>query len=226
MSPDAIRRHSKALDAELISDPDARARAEARNGLRQFDLGVQIVEDALAKGPDYRLRPSTLLALHRTALEGINAFAGNFRPAGVEIQGSKHTPPSAYLVPELVEDMCEYVNANWSTSTPVHLAAYIMWRLNWIHPFVDGNGRTSRVLSYVVLCIRLGFRLPGVMTIPEQIERDRNPYFRALDEADEACKQGAIDVTAMEAVIESLLAKQLTNVYEMASGKSSQVERA
>jgi Fic family protein len=219
MCPDASRRHSRALDADLISDPEERARAEARNGLRQFDLGVEIVGDALAKGGDYRLRPSAVLALHRVALEGISAFAGNFRPAGIEIQGSKHTPPGAHLVPELVEDMCDYVNGNWSTSSPVHLAAYVMWRLNWIHPFVDGNGRTSRVLSYVLLCIRLGYRLPGTMTIPEQIERDRNPYFRALDDADEACKRGQLDVSAMVSVIESLLAKQLTKMYELAAGK-------
>jgi hypothetical protein len=59
------------------------------------------------------------------------------------------------------------------------------------------------------------------MTIPEQIEKDRNPYFRALDEADAAYKKGRIDVSTMETVIESLLAKQLTNVYELASGKSA-----
>jgi Fic family protein len=122
-------------------------------------------------------------------------------------------------VPELVEDMCDYVNEKWSDSTPNHLAAYLMWRLNWIHPFVDGNGRTSRVLSYVVLCIRLGFRLPGLLTIPEQIERDRDPYFRALDAADAAYKLGKVDVSVMETVIEGLLAKQLTNVFEMAGGK-------
>lgn len=219
MCQDENRRHSKALDADLIRDPEERARAEARNGLRQFDLGISIVEDALAKGGDYRLRPSVVLALHRIALEGVSAFAGNFRPAGIEIQGSKHTPPGAHLVPEFVEDMCDYVNGNWSISSPVHLAAYVMWRLNWIHPFVDGNGRTSRVLSYVLLCIRLGYRLPGTMTIPEQIERDRNPYFRALDDADEACKAGRLDVSAMESVVESLLAKQLMNVYELAAGK-------
>ncbi len=128
------------------------------------------------------------------------------------------------MVPELVEDMCDYVNANWAARSPVHLAAYLMWRLNWIHPFVDGNGRTSRVLSYVVLCIRLGFRLPGTKTIPEQIERDRQPYFHALDQADAACREGAVDVSAMEGVIESLLARQLTNVYELASGKSPQTD--
>ena len=219
MSPAESRRHSKALDANLIADPDERARAEVRNGLRQFDLGMEIVADALSKEPPYRLRPSALLALHRVALEGISTYAGNYRPAGIEIQGSKHTPPDAHLVPELVEDMCDYVNENWAASKPVHLAAYLMWRLNWIHPFVDGNGRTSRVISYVTLCVRLGFRLPGTMTIPEQIERDRNPYFRALDQADAACKSGRIDVSAMETVIESLLAKQLTNIYELASGR-------
>jgi Fic family protein len=221
MSPEENRRHSKALEADLIPDPDERARAEARNGLRQFDLGMEIVADALEKGTNFRLRPSAVLALHRTALEGISAYAGNFRPAGIEIQGSKHTPPGAHLVPELVEDMCDYVNERWQEASPVHLAAYLMWRLNWIHPFVDGNGRTSRVISYVVLCIRLGYRLPGAMTIPEQIEGDRNPYFRALDHADEACKRGQLDVSAMEEVIGGLLAKQLTNVYELAAGKAA-----
>jgi Fic family protein len=221
MSPDESRRHSRALDANLIADPDERARAEVRNGLRQFDLGVEIVADALSKGTHYRLRPSTLLALHRVALEGISTYAGNYRPAGIEIQGSKHSPPGAHLVPELVEEMCDYVNENWASATPVHLAAYLMWRLNWIHPFVDGNGRTSRIVSYVILCVRLGFRLPGTMTIPEQIEKDRNPYFRGLDEADAAYKKGKVDVSAMEEVIEGLLAKQLTNVYELAAGKTA-----
>jgi hypothetical protein len=59
------------------------------------------------------------------------------------------------------------------------------------------------------------------MKIPEQIERDRNPYFRALDAADAAHKLGKADVSAMEAVIESLLAKQLTNLFELAVGKAA-----
>jgi Fic family protein len=69
-------------------------------------------------------------------------------------------------------------------STPIHLAAYLMWRLNWIHPFADGNGRTSRIISYVVLSIRAGAILPGTPTIPDQIVDNRKPYFDALDAAD------------------------------------------
>lgn len=215
------RRHSKALEADLIRNPQEKAKAEARNGLRQFDLGMSIVEDALAKD-HFRLRPSILLSLHRAALEGINAYAGNYRPGGVEIKGSEHEPVGAHLVPELVEDMCEYVNDQWNNATAIHLAAFLMWRLNWIHPFADGNGRTSRVISYVILCIKLGFVLPGLRTIPEQIESDRNAYFEALDAADAAFADDKIDVSKMENLLESLLATQLTSIYERASGKKVQ----
>jgi Fic family protein len=215
------RRHSEALEANLIQDPKENAKAEARNGLRQFDLGMSIIEDALAKD-HFRLRPSILLSLHRTALEGISAYAGNYRPGGVEIKGSEHEPVGAHLVPELVEDMCEYVNDQWDEVTAIHLAAYLMWRLNWIHPFADGNGRTSRVISYVMLCIKLGFVLPGLKTIPEQIEKDRNAYFEALDAADTAYEDDKIDVSKMETLLESLLAAQLTTLFERASGKQIQ----
>jgi Fic family protein len=99
------------------------------------------------------------------------------------------------------------------------LGAYIMWRLNWIHPFADGNGRTSRILSYVVLSIRAGALLPGTPTIPDQIVENRNPYFDALDAADSEWKEGHIDLTKMEEFLAALLARQLAGFYETAGGK-------
>jgi Fic family protein len=161
-----------------------------------------------------------MLSLHREALAGISMFAGNFRPAGVAIEGSKHKPPGAHLVPELVEEMCDYVNDHWESSSAIHLGAYLMWRLNWIHPFADGNGRTSRILSYVILSIRSGFILPGTPTIPDQIVENRAAYFDALDAADLAyAKSKTIDVTGMEELIAGLLARQLAGFYEAVGGK-------
>ncbi len=212
------RRDSRALEPELISDPQKKAEAEARNGLRQYDAGIRAAQTALERQP-FRLRLSLILALHREALAGISVFAGNFRPAGVKIEGSKHEPPGAHLVPELVEELCEYVNDHWEGSTPIHLGAYTMWRLNWIHPFADGNGRTSRILSYVVLSIRAGFVLPGTPTIPDQIVDNRAPYFDALDAADDAWAKGVIDVSKMEELIGALLAKQLAAFYQSVGGK-------
>ena len=219
MSDSSEQRHSRAREATLIADPQLRAEAEARNGLRQYDLAVKIIREALERGA-FRLRVSLLLSLHREALIGISAFAGNFRPAGVAIEGSKHQPVGAHLVPELVEDMCDYVNEHWAENSAIHLAAYVMWRLNWIHPFADGNGRTSRILSYAVLCVHVGSLLPGTPTIPDQIVANRRPYFDALDAADEAWKQGHADVSRMETLLESLLAVQLTKAFEKAGGRT------
>lgn len=216
--PTNEKRDSKALEPELIADPQARAEAEARNGLRQYDAGIQSIQTALER-QTFKLRPSLVLALHREALSGVSMFAGNFRPAGVQIQGSKHEPVGAHLVPELVEDMCDYVNSHWKQSTPIHLGAYVMWRLNWIHPFADGNGRTSRITSYVVLSIRAGAVLPGTPTIPDQIVGNRTPYFEALDAADAAWKAGRIDVSKMEELLGTLLARQLANFYKSVGGK-------
>lgn len=212
------RRDSRALEPELITDPQEKAAAEARNGFRQYDAAVGTIQAALERG-SFKLRPSLILALQREALAGISSYAGNYRPGGVSIEGSQHEPVGAHLVPELVEDMCDYVNDHWYETTPIHLAAYLMWRLNWIHPFADGNGRTSRIVSYVVLSIRAGSLLPGTPTIPDQIVDNRKPYFDALDAADAAFRDGRIDVTKMEDLLASLLANQLAEFYKSAGGK-------
>jgi len=215
MSPEEDR-HSRALEIELITDPVERARREARNGLRQFDEVVEQIAYWLQPGRPFRFRPSLILSLHRRALEGISSFAGVWRPAGIEIGGSRHVPPPAHLVPELVEGMCDYVNKHWNSSA-IHLCAYALWRMNWIHPFVDGNGRTARAVSYLILCIRLGYRLPGTRTIPEQIAQNKTPYYTALERADSHDKEKRLNLSEMEALLESLLAAQLVSVLKDAS---------
>jgi len=114
--------------------------------------------------------------------------------------------------------MCEYVNLGWNKPA-IHLSAYLMWRINWIHPFFGGNGRTSRAVGYLILCARLGFALPGVPTIPDLIEADREPYYRALQQADEAWDSGSLDIGEMESLMSSILAKQLLAIHKEASGK-------
>lgn len=211
-------RKSKAASPELISDPQERAKREVDNGLRQFDAVVHTIDRFIAEGRPFRLRPSTILGLHRIALDGISSFAGNFRPSTVTIGGSRHQPPGAHLVPELVEELCDYVNEHWEKATPFHLAAYVMWRINWIPPFDDGNGRTSRAVSYPVLCMRLRSRLPGLRTVPDLISENKAPYYAALESADTAFANGAVDVSELEKLLEELLAAQFLSIIEAAKG--------
>ena len=207
-------RHSHADDAELIVDPDLRALQEVQNGLKQFQFVVDMIHNFLDPERPFRFRPSHLLGLQRVALKGLSGYAGNWRPGKVEIQGSRHAPPDESRIPELIEDLCDYVNDSWTKKSPLHLASYVMWKLNWIHPFTDGNGRTSRAASYLVLCLRLGYLLPGKLTIPEQIAADKKPYYDALEAADTAWALGVIDLTAMKNLLGQMLAAQLVAVHE------------
>lgn len=214
------------VPAGPVLSPGDIALLEARNGLRQFNRVVQLIDAAIApSAPVFRLRPSTIMGLNRFAVDGLMVAPGSYRLVPVTISGSKHQPPPWEEVPEHVEDMCDYVGSHWESS-PVHLSAYLLWRLNWIHPFRDGNGRTSRAVSYLTMCARLGMRLPGTKTIPERISGNKPPYYDALDQADAAWKDMRVDVVAMEKLLADHLAAQLIEIHNAATNAPSSASSA
>ncbi len=213
-------RHSHAEDAQLLSDPDEIARREAENGLRQFNLALQFVRSYVKdKDRPFKLRTGPILQLHKATLDGLHRLAGTYRNTPVTIVGSRHQPPEAAFVADEVQSMCEYVNDNWAAKSAAHLAAYVLWKMNWIHPFADGNGRTARAVSYVVFSVKLDSLLPGTPTIPEQIADDKQPYYKALELADIAWASDRIDVSALETLLSNMLAVQLLNATKEASGE-------
>lgn len=211
-------RHSKALQSPIITDPEEVANKEAANALLQIDLVNRMIDTACdPERQPFRLVTSAILQIHGQTLEGLDVFAGAFRAGPVKIGKSKHKPPASHLVPGLVQVMCDYVNENWEDQSAIYLSAYVLWRMNWIHPFTDGNGRTARAVSNLVLCGRLGGRLPGTNTIPEQIAADRRPYYDALEAADETENGGQLDLSEMESLLTGLLATQLMSIHKAAS---------
>src|SRR6266404_436512 len=87
--------------------------------------------------------------------------------------------------------------------------------------FDDGNGRTARAASYLVLCVKLGYRLPGKKSLVDLIVGNKPPYWAALEAADAAwADNGRIDVSALEDLLENLLGAQLVSVLEDAKGQS------
>lgn len=214
-------RHSQADAPNVLEDEQARAKKEAANGLLQAERVRQIIPDVL-DGRPFKLRPSIILGLNHCAIEGLDPFAGAFRNTKVIISKSHHQPPEHYLVAELVDDLCDYVNETWETATSVHLAAMIMWRMNWIHPFTDGNGRTSRAVSYVVLCAHAKVLMAGTKIVTELIVENRLPYYEALEAADHAFEQDqrltSTTVLDMEELLTGLLATQLRGALDAATG--------
>lgn len=200
------------VDLLLTNEVDLGLR-EAQNGLLQFDHAMRLIEAAIDSG-HFGLRPELVCSFQEDAVRGIRQTAGQYRRYGVEITNTTHVPPAHEDVARYLAEMCDYVRSHWrqfndDLEDALHLAAYVMWRINWIHPFTDGNGRTARIVSYVVLSIRLGFPLRGKYTIPDQIADNREPYFRALVAADEAWDRGELDVSAMKEMLGRMLEKQL-----------------
>ena len=222
MNDDDIR-HSTPEEVTTIADEQERARREASNSLRQARRVNELIWASVDGERPFKLRPHIIQELNRCAIEGLDVFAGNWRPGAVSITKSSHVPPEAFKVAEYVEELCDYVNDNWDKRSGVHLASFVMWRLNWIHPFNDGNGRTSRATSYLVLCIKEHVFLPGTKTIPERItEQHRKPYYEAIEAADSRYKEQGLTediVVEMEDLIGSLLAEQLAYLHKQATGQ-------
>lgn len=115
--------------------------------------------------------------IHRLILKSIDdANAGVYRSENVVISGAKHRPPQHYLVPEQMENLLKEYYGKWQGFHPIERAALLHGEFVKIHPFVDGNGRTARLLLNLEL-MQAGF--PPVIIKKEL----RSQYYDYLDEA-------------------------------------------
>lgn len=126
---------------------------------------------------DYILTSKDILSLHGLVLRSIeDDFAGRLRNAGVRISGANFIPPNARKVPDLLDDLVGYVNANPDHLNPIELATVFHHQFVHIHPFFDGNGRTVRLVMNLLL-MRHGFP-PAII-----LKTDRQKYYTALNQA-------------------------------------------
>lgn len=113
--------------------------------------------------------------IHRLVLKSIDEEnAGTYRSENVIISGAKHKPPEHYLIKEQMEKLIIQYNKDWQGLHPVERASILHGEFVKIHPFVDGNGRTARLLLNFEL-MRNGFP-------PTIIKKEiRQEYYDSLD---------------------------------------------
>ncbi len=192
-------------------DPDLFRLISDRNLLSQYDYLVTTIMVSLEERR-FPVNRDFLCELNKRVVTYISPHPGEIRRCLVGINNSNHIPPDHADVSDLLSAMFSYIERQWDDATAVHLSAYALWRINWIHPFVEGNGRTARALSYFIICAKLNMLLPGKNIIPQQIRANRSPYYAALAAADEVHKrnQGAVDVSELESYVNTLLTVQLS----------------
>lgn len=184
---------------------------KSQNIYRLHELVDSIVA-GVQQGSRFSLSEDLVKRMHAVAMNGLLEQPGEYRTAAVRINNSPHKCPNWIEVPAHMTSLCEYLSQNWEARDLVHLSAFVMWRLNWIHPFPNGNGRTARAASYLVLCARHGALLPPKENLIEQIQKNKDPYYALLRRADdiyEAAQSVDHALAEFEQYMSDLLKKQL-----------------
>ena len=146
-----------------------------------------------------RLTERELLNLHNLILRGIvPEYAGKYRDVQVMISGSAHMPPPPTQVRELMAELFAWYSKSQKLMHPVILAAEFHQRLVTIHPFVDGNGRVSRLLMNLIL-LQHGYVIANIkgdesirfqyyeLLEKSQVNGDKSDFIRFVIDVEKAC---------------------------------------
>jgi len=100
-------------------------------------------------------------------------------------------PPQNHEVPVLIKDLLEWINSEESKELdPIIEAGIVHYELVRIHPFIDGNGRTARVLAALILYLR-SFDVNQFFCLDDYYDSDRSAYYKAL----QSVKPDILDLT-------------------------------
>jgi hypothetical protein len=180
---------------------------EASNGIRHYDFLRSAVLTNLRIDRPF-LSTTLLKAFNFHAIACLHTSAGEYRPCQVGV--GDHVPPPHYRVAAQMDDFINQVNRAWETAPAMALAAFVLWRLNYIHPFINGNGRTARAASYFVLCVKAQTWFPGDPILPELLRGvNRDEYVAALRHADSSAEKGPADLTPLRDLMDRLLNEQM-----------------
>ncbi|HHU37636.1 MAG TPA: Fic family protein [Treponema sp.] len=137
---------------------------------------IEVIEKFVEKKKELNI--DFIKEIHSIILKNIDDYqAGVFRRTNVRILGAVHIPPVATKIERLINEFLEWYYSNKYTLSIPELAAWIHYKFVCIHPFIDGNGRTSRLLMNLVL-LQNSYPPAVILNV------DRKKYYRVLRQAD------------------------------------------
>jgi len=198
------------LAGEPVPEADPDDARELLNYRRAFGL----VSEYLDSGAP--VTEGLIREIHKRLVEGVRggrAAPGEYRKVQNYVVNwatgqTVYTPPPSQDVPVLMAEMVAWLNRPGQVH-PVLVSGVAQFQLVHIHPFLDGNGRTSRLLS--TLCLyRAGYDFKRLFTISEYYDRDRVAFYGAI----QSVRQRGMDMTGWLEYFAKALATQLHEVSE------------
>lgn len=204
--PDGWGKWTEILKDKTLEE-DAHFRGARFEGNVDFS-GIQFERDADFGNVEF------IREIHRQIVRGdLEAGPGEYRKIQNYIVDSRteeivYTPPSAQDVPPMMAALVTWLNEEMEMN-PILVAGIAQFQLVHIHPFLNGNGRTARLLS--TLCLyRRGYDFKRLFTISEYYDRDRAAYYRAL----QSVRERGMDLTDWLEYFTEGLATQMREVQE------------
>lgn len=137
------------------------------------EQAFEYIKDLVQNKEEFTKR--VLLDIHAIILYGDRENAGKLRQEAVIISGSRHNPPDYTQVISLIDYYFQYYQDKKEKLHPVILAADLSEKLVTIHPFIDGNGRASRLIMNLLL-MKAGFPVTIISA------DTKNDYYDALEQ--------------------------------------------
>lgn len=163
---------------------------EVKDHKRALERLYQMVESPL----EISLNEKLIKDLHHAVIEMSEDFEDyEYRNTDVFISGSDHHPPLPSLVPAQMKELIKWTRDEQSRYHPIEFAALLHHRFAQIHPFLDGNGRSARLLMNLFL-MKAGYPLVIIL------KNDRQKYYRVLRQADDGRYKGLIQFIGQAAL--------------------------
>ena len=205
-----LEQAERLLAGKAVPEADEDDARELLNYRRAFDF----VSEYLGGGGP--ITEGLTREIHRRLVEGVRGGAGapgEYRKIQNYIINSVtgetvYTPPPAHDVPVMMAEFVDWLDREQETH-PVLVSGIAQFQLVHIHPFLDGNGRTSRLLS--TLCLyKAGYDFKRLFTISEYYDRDRNSFYRAI----QSVRESDMDMTGWLEYFVAGLTTQLGEVKQ------------
>ena len=197
--------HSTHIEGTALSLEQAQNILEGKKikGVNRDDekelLNYKKAMDFITKylGKEDPITEGLIRELHRITVKGVRsdkADPGNYRKIQNYVVNSLtreiiYTPPAPLEVPHLMREFVGWLNKNKDLS-PVLTAGIAQFQLVHIHPFIDGNGRTARLLSTLIL-YKTDYDFKRLFTISKYYDKNRPAYYKAI----QSVRNNAMDMT-------------------------------
>ena len=203
-----LKQSEELLKGQVPADTDPDDVRELMNYRGAFDLVADYLDN------ESPVTEGLIREIHKRLVKGVrgnSAAPAEYRKIQNYVVNSKtgktiYTPPPAYEIQRMMQELVDYINKT-SDVHPVFVSGIAQFQLVHIHPFLDGNGRSARLLS--TLCLyRKGYDFKRLFTISEYYDRNRTDYYKAI----QSVRENDMDMTGWLEYFTHALSEQMQEI--------------